>query len=629
MADFKNTRYIYTPVNSDDRGIAWSKYILAPIIVSSVPISQVYADQQVGALFSIDNDQDTSISINFIKDIATYHTVLSVGNLENNFLARNVYDKVLGEDFDKTLSNDERKIYADLFKINISRDGINFAPVPLNQKLIFGYLKFCTMKVDTDKFKSYMQNPTLQVAYQDQINAVNAYVTVTYPPATPLTAADIRNIWNHFPKESKTFIWPNLNTTKYFNKKFAELGKKQAYNKYTSDDLEYEQLIPLETWFKGQDGIYYRVRPNDVPEAVNVDDTGDNCFNLNVDVGGGECESFLSALLSDNEEFSKGVLKDVFLANGRDDVWYGIYRSIKNIHPVVVIRVLEKFGFRVNTKTNKVRSVAYWLKHYAGPHFGNSQILTNVISHNDKLLRFLDLLVHFINFNPGILDPNYVTQGVRATYDIKGEMTEYAKQMGLEPRKDTKNMFRSMEYLKINKNNACGNKKRFNLRSVQNLSNLDFGAFLEGMYGGNKIQYGGKNYTCQLGHFNHDMYANPCGNSMVRLLFEQLIDELTRRNKSISPTDAKAIDSQLKNLEIYERRIYKTFEAIENYIKTHPASAATAEYSDVTLEHLENEMNKLRLASDKYEAQEFKLIDTLNLLTKMADEDVEDRDIEI
>ena len=86
MSNFKNTKYIYTQNDNDDRGIAWSKYILAPIIVEHKRINQVYnnpnlpEDKQIEFLFSIKNNQDTSISKNFIIDVATYHAVLSLGN---------------------------------------------------------------------------------------------------------------------------------------------------------------------------------------------------------------------------------------------------------------------------------------------------------------------------------------------------------------------------------------------------------------------------------------------------------------------------------------------------------------------------------------------------------------------
>jgi hypothetical protein len=142
------------------------------------------------------------------------------------------------------------------------------------------------------------------------------------------------------------------------------------------------------------------------------------------------------------------------------------------------------------------------------------------------------------------------------------------------------------------------------------------------------VQVGGLRYNYQLQPFTtsrRDIH----GHSYLRNLFEQLKAELARRNKSLNEKDITNIKNQIRNLEIYEKRLYRTLSTIENYVGNTNYSHGNNE--KVKLSDMEMYANELNLNGMKYQTQEEKIANTLDMLLKhfKADNNTgADRDIQ-
>jgi len=185
------------------------------------------------------------------------------------------------------------------------------------------------------------------------------------------------------------------------------------------EDEEVNPKIKHGLWFKNFLGHYYKYNKNGVAEKVPVPQDMTNCFGLYIK-SSEKCSAFMTILTNKKDSFSKEAIKDIVLHD--DEFYEDISDKINDLHPKIALTILRKFGFKINKNTNEIVSVSRWLDGLAQNYFdlGNPagakdyQIL---IKGNKKLISFLNLLVQYVNANPGILDKSY--QGVAAQEDLE------------------------------------------------------------------------------------------------------------------------------------------------------------------------------------------------------------------
>ncbi len=117
----------------------------------------------------------------------------------------------------------------------------------------------------------------------------------------------------------------------------------------------------------------------------------------------------------------------------RGDFFEVSKEEIKNMHPLIALRTLQKFGFRqyrkmdtvANRELNKIERVDHWLKNYVAEHYAKNDV-RNAISGNKNLLIYLDLIAQYVNSSScvSILNPEY---------SGKTEQDEFAKEIEPTP----------------------------------------------------------------------------------------------------------------------------------------------------------------------------------------------------
>lgn len=85
--------------------------------------------------------------------------------------------------------------------------------------------------------------------------------------------------------------------------------------------------------------------------------------------------------------------------------------DIPKLHPILVLKILEKFGFRKykeldNTKRMelwKIESVNHWLEYYASKQYSSNEFV-KITTDYVHILHYFESLVQFINNNHSILN---------------------------------------------------------------------------------------------------------------------------------------------------------------------------------------------------------------------------------
>lgn len=128
-----------------------------------------------------------------------------------------------------------------------------------------------------------------------------------------------------------------------------------------------------------------------------------NLYGTGLSMSQDEFKQFLPVLLSNN-------ISDT-------DNWFKTYNTQTfynpnipmNIHPIMALRILQKFGFQKYIDQDglyKVEDVEHW-RVFSMPRVFPSQASQSVILNTSTgIVSYLNQLVNFINSNPGILNRN-------------------------------------------------------------------------------------------------------------------------------------------------------------------------------------------------------------------------------
>lgn len=194
-------------------------------------------------------------------------------------------------------------------------------------------------------------------------------------------------------------------------KNIIEELKKNPKQSYI-DEFYDDSTIIFGKWYKNYMGDYYKYDDNGVAKKTPVSQDYESCFGLNI-TEKDYCNTFLEIMNSNKNQFSKDAIKD-FLIKNPDNYFKSIEGNINELHPKIALRILQKFGFKKRKGNNndwEITPVSRWLQGLAEEYFDysdNKAEFDMYIKKNNKLLKFLDTLVHYINANPGILNKNYV-----------------------------------------------------------------------------------------------------------------------------------------------------------------------------------------------------------------------------
>lgn len=169
------------------------------------------------------------------------------------------------------------------------------------------------------------------------------------------------------------------------------------------------------------------------------------CYSTMVKLNGEQCDQYMYQCLLSND--AAGIDKCINFWSNKGDIYTNMKEEIKQMHPLVAIKTLQRFGFKTHEvyddeagrKLIKVESFSHWVDTVvAGDRIkGNTKSAADVlkvITSNKNLTDYLKLVIQYVNANPEVLNTGFVG----ATVESKGkpELTAYQQRIGLKIRRD-------------------------------------------------------------------------------------------------------------------------------------------------------------------------------------------------
>lgn len=387
--------------------------------------------------------------------------------------------------------------------------------------------------------------------------------TTTFIPRNPFVSSTDMKKYNN----TRTLFLIDLE--KLTNHRMSCIYNAKVTNSLSLDALEDVKDLGIYSsngQFNKQDGSY-------IPLVE-----GDRCFATDAS----NCIGFLHdcILNTDNSTLPDCIKHFENLTGSQFDI---IRQKIAEMHPSIAIKILKTFGFKKDEVYSKdlgrtiyqVQEVHDWLN-----RLNDNDIAKNARSRTN-LLRYLNLLVQYINRNVGILnkglDPN-------SRNLVSTPVSHYAAGFGIKPRYEPMDPEAHAEWIRRrtivhNKNNNGPVITPFGVPYMQ-MTGMQLGGF-----------YGTPSVT-------HTIigYSNPnTGSAFIKKQLEITINELSKRGKRIDPDVIAQINKDIKNMEEAQNQVLVMIKLIDEYKKMldvnqdYKLDFITAE----NLRRLQNKENKI------------------------------------
>lgn len=224
--------------------------------------------------------------------------------------------------------------------------------------------------------------------------------------------------------------------------------QKSSQNKISPDKHYNDEMFDFITqniWKRSGDTLYTMkngqkiVHSLDDKEFQNLLTSSNNCYTTGAFEDKTSCRAFMNECLLDSDP--KNIMKCIRVMENQD-FGAAAKKEISNMTPIVALNLLKKFGFRTyklfDTEAGfdilKVENVSHWLKTYMKKIFNEDKNAQTAIENNDKILQYLNLVVEYVNANPGILNTNY--SGPTEEKVGKIQPNSFAHQLGIPLRRD-------------------------------------------------------------------------------------------------------------------------------------------------------------------------------------------------
>jgi hypothetical protein len=311
----------------------------------------------------------------------------------------------------------------------------------------------------------------------------------------------------------------------------------------------------------------------DNPNPVNVLDDhylneamSGQCYNTGVPTD--QCPKFMfECLLGDNPNATQICIEQLKASGNFIDA---AKNDIKNLHPILALRILQQFGFRkyqeydhvASMPLYKVECVNSWTKHYLAKNVGAEQIKQMISDENSRtLLTYLDLIVQFVNANPAILNKNYTG----SSNEAKGLFVpnQFLQSLGFDEkateREDKSTYVRDIGRLRSH--------LQYNAWWRPSQRMLGYPPFLgSGNYtpGYPMLQGGGGGATCAHVHALRNS-GQSLGSDLIRGLLEKVLGEFMARGKKLDATDKQNMMGRIEKIKGLENQLIETLCYIDEY----------------------------------------------------------------
>jgi hypothetical protein len=357
----------------------------------------------------------------------------------------------------------------------------------------------------------------------------------------------------------------------------------------------------------------------DDQETINVLKANNYCFGTYVNGSTDDCNKFIfEALLSQDADALDKVLTEMkqkqnFFKVATDD--------IKNLHPVLALRILQQFGFHkyqvyddsAGMSLWKVESVSHWLKNYMADRFTTLE-LQQMITANDQhyILSYLELVSQYVNSNPAILNKNYSGSSEEALGKLK--KSEYAERLGLDWDIKLKSSVFSDSITRL-RSHLASRSKFSPFLVVSNRVATPFGRTLAP---GMTLLTGG-GATCDLAIKKLNSAGQLSGSQMIKVYLDSVLRELSNRNKTLSVNDRKNIESTFNKYRELESELLRTLCYVDEF---NSLSDKFQDYKSEVLstENLQKFVNRLQGLSNKTQSTEGHILDIISKIQNLIGE---------
>ena len=229
-------------------------------------------------------------------------------------------------------------------------------------------------------------------------------------------------------------------------------------------EIEYDgPIFDLENegvWYKSADGNYVKQENGKLLKFGSDDDrtlvhlTRDKCYSTAVNATPEQCRKYLYECLLSGDEDGVQICLDMRKLSGN---FYDVAKvEIENMHPVMAIMILQKFGFRAyeaydnkaGQKLTKIESGDNWRDNYLQKVFlqnfdkyketgkltswklsgggltaDQQKQWNKFLDENDYLIKYLTMVSDFVNSNPGILNKDFF--GISDEYSRRKEANQF------------------------------------------------------------------------------------------------------------------------------------------------------------------------------------------------------------
>jgi hypothetical protein len=340
--------------------------------------------------------------------------------------------------------------------------------------------------------------------------------------------------------------------------------------------------------------VYYG--END-PGSMKVLKTNFKCFSTYAKTEGDDCVKYINQCLLRNDTESLKVCAEMWK---QKDFYTVAKEEIKNMHPLVAVRTLQKFGFRVHKVEDpelkmlikKFETVDHWVKHVLTKTWGQQTVQTgttteslqSIIENNENILNYLRLLVEYVNSNPQIMNgKEYAGKTAEAVGRL--ERSELAIKLSIPMIKEPRGpMSTFYDYSMLKSHLESGFLSQtlrrkptttffnpYGSSSVTNNSLSPLGGpvfrspFSESTYGfGIPFQLGGV-YPDINTYFRRKDQGIVSGPEALGSLITVTINDLKNMGKTIDDDDITGIKKKVDNMVTLERELVKTEMYLEEY----------------------------------------------------------------
>lgn len=395
------------------------------------------------------------------------------------------------------------------------------------------------------------------------------------------------------------------------------------------------------------ESIVYKPTDKNFNDLVNVHN---NCANTHVFTQDyTKCSKYLTAVLTGDVN----QLAEFVKSSGFD--WDKARTAINDVHPLLALKTLKSFGFRVkvtndrvaNIKLLKIQSCEDWKNLFLTERFKDHADAITKIKNDVQLCEYLELLVQLVNANPSILNEKLVVETEESVGFV--DVPSVLKSRGVTSLEHNfmDKPVNNWNTIQENMNKVYGTFSR-GLDFGNNGAKLPFGMdnlfpnamlataatpVIRGATGVGSFFGGGDSTNSEnpqydkLKVFKQAHKTGPGFTNQVALILTKLLKDMeSSSNNVLSPSDQHKITERLGKFLSLEQELYETAFNIQKFTQLSKALGDNPNKQYVSEKHIENYVNKYKGLVDKFDKSSNGMNTLISLLKTLVDNNDTDLD---